>query len=187
MTAKSNYLTIGCSILLGITAAYAAGEAPAGGVAIDFRKNISLTPQETLNQSREYYTTMQETQRRIDQLAAKARRDRDVVKLNCVNDKGAQVRGHIAVTEEAMKSLNDTIARRDDAGRQHVFTRITILYQKVVILSTEAEQCIGEDVSYVGETRVDVEIDPSVPQEDPTQAPLPMPVVTRPPEATPFV
>ena len=57
----------------------------------------------------------------------------------------------------------------------------------VVTLGTEAEQCIGEDVSYVGQTTVDVEIDPSIPPEDPTQPDLPLPNVQRPPEASPFV
>ncbi|MDB4968030.1 MAG: hypothetical protein JWN44_3719, partial [Myxococcales bacterium] len=59
--------------------------------------------------------------------------------------------------------------------------------QKVVTLGTEAEQCIGEDVSYVGATRVDVEIDPSIPPTDPTEPPLPDVQVQRPPEASPFV
>ena len=75
----------------------------------------------------------------------------------------------------------------DDTARQHEFTRMSILYQKVVTLGTEAEQCVGEDVSYVGATRVDVEIDPSIPAADPTEPPLPVPIVDRPPEASPFV
>ena len=110
-----------------------------------------------------------------------------MVKLNCVNDKLTQLKGHMIVTNESMSTLSLDIAKGDDAARQHEFTRITILYQKVVTLGTEAEQCIGDDVSYVGATQVDVEIDPSIPPTDPTQPDLPLPVVTRPPEASPFV
>ena len=47
------------------------------------------------------------------------------------------------------------------------------------LLGTEAEQCIGEDASYVGATRVDVEIDPSIPPTDPTEPPLPVPDVQK--------
>ena len=55
-------------------------------------------------------------------------------------------------------------------------------------LGTEAEQCIGEDVSYVGATRVDVEIDPEHPADGSDAARIfPLPIVTRPPEASPFV
>jgi hypothetical protein len=172
--------------VLGATAAFAASNDDPN-VGIDFRKNVTLTPQETLAQSKDYYRKMQDVQKRILMLQAKAKKDKDVVKLNCVNDKLVQVRGHQVVTDQSMTSLNLAISRGDDTERLHEFTRLSILYQKVVTLGTEAEQCIGEDVSYVGATRVDVEIDPSIPPTDPTQPDLPLPDVQRPPEASPFV
>ncbi len=174
--------------LIGATAAFAAvAEDEAASAGIDFRKTVTLSPQETLSQAKDYYKKMLETQKRITLLQAKARKDKDVVKLNCVNDKLTQVKGHMVVSDQSMASLTADLAKGDDAGRQHQFTRMTILYQKVVTLGTEAEQCIGEDVSFVGATRVDVEIDPSIPPTDPTEPPLPVPDVQRPPEASPFV
>ena len=172
--------------LAGATAAFAA-VGDTGDVGIDFRKSITLTPQETIAQSKDYYKKMQETQRRVTQLQSKAKKDKDMVKLNCVNDKLTQLKGHMTVADQSLSTLSVDVAKGDDGARQHEFTRITILYQKVVTLGTEAEQCIGEDVSYVGPTTVDVEIDPSVPPGDPTIPDLPVPVVTRPPEASPFV
>ncbi len=174
--------------LLGASAAFAFAAEDATDAGIDFRKTVTLTPQETLAQSKDYYKKMQDVQKRILSLQSKARHDKDVVKLNCVNDKLVQVKGHLVVTDQSMASMSSALARSDDAARQHEFTRLTILYQKVVTLGTEAEQCIGEDVSYVGATRVDVEIDPSIPPGDPTQPPVPLvPPVERPPEASPFV
>jgi hypothetical protein len=173
--------------LAGATAAFAAVD-ESTDAGIDFRKQITLSPQETLAQSKDYYKKMQETQRRVLMLQTKAKKDKDMVKLNCVNDKLTQLRGHLTVTDQAMSSLAGDVARSDDPARQHEFTRITILYQKVVTLGTEAEQCIGEDVSYVGATTVDVEIDPSIPQTDPTEPPPPyLAVPDRPPPASPFV
>jgi hypothetical protein len=172
--------------LAGATAAFAAvGDST--DVGIDFGKQITLSPQESLAQAKDYYKKMQETQRRVTQLQAKAKKDKDMVKLNCVNDKLTQLKGHMTVTDQSMSSIATDVAKSDDAARQHEFTRISILYQKVVTLGTEAEQCIGEDVSYVGATSVDVEIDPSIPPGDPTIPDLPVPAVTRPPEASPFV
>jgi hypothetical protein len=183
---RFTYAAVLCA-LMGATVAFAAVGDTASDAGIDFRKSIVLTPQETVAQSKDYYKKMQETQRRIQQLESKAKKDKDMVKLNCVADKLTQVKGHMTVADQSMSSLAATIARSDDAARQHEFTRITILYQKIVTLGTEAEQCIGEDVSYVGATSVDVEIDPSIPPTDPTEPPLPVPDVNRPPEASPFV
>ena len=180
----------GRSTLIAVIALLGAGAAFAAvgdDVGIDFRKTVTLTPQETMAQSKDYYKKMQDVLKRVLQLQAKAKKDKDIVKLNCVNDKLTQVKGHMVVTDQSMSSLAANTAKGDDGARQHEFTRLTILYQKVVTLGTEAEQCIGEDVSYVGATRVDVEIDPSIPPGDPTQPDLPVPGVTRPPEASPFV
>ena len=58
--------------------------------------------------------------------------------------------------------------------------------QKVTVLGAEAENCIGEDLSFVGATRVDVEVDPNIPQYDPTQPGSPFIDITRPPEASPI-
>ena len=65
------------------------------------------------------------------------------------------------------------MTRADEGERTHEFTRLTIVNQKVLVLGAEAENCIGEDLSFVGATKVDVEIDPNIPMYDPTQPPGP--------------
>jgi hypothetical protein len=184
LRARLGALVVVPGVLLVASAAF--GRAGDTAAEIDFRKTVSLSPQETVQQSRDYQAKMQDTLKRINVLQDRAKKDKDVIKLNCVSDKLVQVKGHLAVTDQSMTALQTAIARSDEGGRQHEFTRITILYQKVLVLGTEAEGCIGEDVSYVGSTRVDVDVDPNVPQEDPTEPTLPLPDVTRPPEASPF-
>jgi hypothetical protein len=151
-----------------------------------------LSPAAALAQARDYLTKMKEAHAKVRQLQDKARRKKDVLMLNCVNDKEIKIGGHIAVADNG--DAGGTIQRMTAAvngdpkyDRKHEFTRMTILYQKVVVLSTEAENCIGEDASYVGATKIEVEVDPNIPDEDPTQPTLPLPDVTRPPEASPFV
>ena len=187
MTFRRWILAASCVALMGATAAFAAVPEDDAAGGIDLRKGVTLSPQEMLAQARDYYKKMAEAQRRVLQLQGKAKKDKDMVKLNCVNDKLTQLKGHMTVTDQSMTSLSADIAKGDDAARQHEFTRITILFQKVVTLGTEAEQCIGEDVSFVGATQVDVEVDPSIPAGDPTEPALPVPDVQRPPDASPFV
>ncbi len=185
MTARNWILGTG-AFLLG-TVALAQGKDRNKDAEVDFRKTVNLSPQETLVQANKYQLRMTETESRVNVLMDQARKKRDIVKLNCVSDKLQQLKGLQSVTDISMKDLNTAISRADDAARQHEYTRITILYQKVLVLGTESENCIGEDVSYVGATVVDVEIDPSVPTTDPTAIPTPVPDVTRPQEASPFI
>jgi hypothetical protein len=172
--------------LLGAGVALAAGTSP-GDTGVDLRRASELSPADTVKEARTYKVKMGDTKARIDKLLDRARKQKDVIKINCLGDKSTQVKGHIAVADQSMASLDTAISRSDDGARQHEFMRLSILYQKVVVLGTEAENCIGEDVTYVGETKVDVEVDPSIPSGDPTEPLLPLPDVERPPEATPFV
>ncbi len=171
-------------VLLVGSGAFAANDKDGAQADLPFAKQANLSPQETLTQSKEYQTKMLDTQKRIVELQDVAKKQKDIIKLNCVNDKLLQVKGHLAVNDQAMTSLNEAIAKNDDGARQHEFTRVTILYQKVTVLGTEAENCIGEDLSYVGQSRVDIEIDPSIPQVDVTDPGYPQLDTTRPPLAS---
>ena len=121
------------ALLVG-SGALAANDKGATQADLPFTKLANLSPQETLAQSKEYVSKMQDTQRRVVQLQEVAKKQKDIIKLNCVNDKLLQVKGHLAVNDQAMSSLNEAIAKNDDATRQHEFTRVTILFQKVAIL-----------------------------------------------------
>jgi hypothetical protein len=152
----------------------------------DIRKASSLSSRESAVQGHDFLTKMQASERRVSKLQERAQKQKDVIKLNCVTDKLVQLRGHVAVANQSISALDEAVARGDDGARQHEYVRLVIMHQKTDLLTTEAENCLGEDVSYVGNTKVDVEVDPSIPNEDPTQPTLPLPDVTRPPEATPF-
>jgi hypothetical protein len=170
--------------LAGVAAAAVEQQNDAG---MDLTLAAKLGPGQTLKEARNYRVKMTDTRARIEKLLGKAKDKKDVIMIVCVDDKLIKVKGHIAVADQSMSTLEQALSRSDDGARQHEFMRLTILFQKVVVLGTEAENCIGEDVSYVGETKVEEEIDPSIPKDDPSEPQLPLPDVNRPPAATPFV
>ena len=139
------------------------------------------------SQAREYQQSMSQVLKRIHALEETARKQKDIIKLNCVMDKQVQAKVNASIAEQAMASLQENVARGDEGGRTHEFTRLTIINQKVMVLGAEAENCIGEDLSFVGATRVDVEIDPNIPTTDPTTPPSPQIDVNRPPPASNYL
>ena len=160
-----------------------AGGAP-GTADVSVKQRPMLTPEEMVNQSKEYAKGMNEVLKRIQGLQDQAKRDKDIIRLNCVTDKVVQVRVNISIAEQSMSALQEAVTRNDEGERTHEFTRLTIVNQKVQVLGAEAENCIGEDLSFVGATRVEVEIDPNIPQYDPTQPPAPGIDIERPGEAS---
>jgi hypothetical protein len=160
---------------------------PAGDVDVSVKQRATLSPQEMLGQGKEYFRVMNETVVHIQTLQETARRQKDIIKLNCVTDKLVQAKVNINIAEQAMTTMQESIARSDEGSRSHEFTRLTIVNQKVLVLGTEAENCIGEDLSFVGATRVDVEVDPNIPTTDPTLPPAPGIDVSRPPPASNYI
>ena len=84
-----------------------------------------------------------------------------------------------------MASLQEAVTRADEGERTHEFTRLTIVNQKVLVLGAEAENCIGEDLSFVGATRSRRRDRPEHSPYDPTQPPAPGIDIERPGEASP--
>jgi len=161
---------------------------PSAGAPADVsvKQRPTLTPEEMVNQSRDYAKSMNEVLKRIQVLQDQAKREKDIIRLNCVTDKVVQVRVNISIAEQSMAALQEAVTRADEGERTHEFTRLTIVNQKVLVLGAEAENCIGEDLSFVGATKVDVEIDPNIPVYDPTQPPGPGIDIERPGEASPI-
>ena len=160
--------------------------APGAPADVSVKQRPTLTPEEMVNQSREYAKSMADVLKRIQTLQDQAKREKDIIRLNCVTDKVVQVRVNMSIAEQSMASLQEAVTRADEGERTHEFTRLTIVNQKVQVLGAEAENCIGEDLSFVGATKVDIEIDPNIPQYDPTQPGSPFIDITRPPEASPI-
>jgi len=166
--------------------AAAPSPAPAPAADISVAQAPTLSVQEMNNQAREYQQSMSQVLKRIHTLEETARRQKDIIKLNCVNDKQLQAKVNASIAEQANVALQENIARADEGGRTHEFTRLTIISQKVLVLGAEAENCIGEDLSFVGATRVDLDIDPNIPRDDPTQPGVPTTPIDRPPEASTY-
>ena len=158
----------------------APGPAP-GQVDISVKQQPTMTPAEMVGQSQAYFASMGEAVKRIQTLQDQAKREKDIIRLNCVTDKLVQAKVNINIAEQAMTTLQESIART------HEFTRLTIVNQKVLVLGTEAENCIGEDLSFVGATRVDVEVDPGIPTTDPTLPPTPGIDISRTPPASNYL
>ncbi len=163
------------------------GTAPAkssGGAEVDISvgQKPTLTVDEMISQSRQYQQSMGQILQRIQALQETARKQKDIIKLNCVADKLVQTKVNVSIADQAMTALQENVARSDEGGRTHEFTRLTIINQKVLVLGAEAENCIGEDLSFVGATRIDIDIDPNIPRDDPTQPPSPTISIERPPE-----
>jgi hypothetical protein len=119
--------------------------------------------QEKLDAAADNITRMKSSLKQVLARAEQARSDKDVVKLNCVNEKLTQIKSLIGVAERADIALHESVAAKDTAS-DAANSKIAIARTKVDALRNDAEQCVGQLAFNVDErTTVEVEGPSSLP------------------------
>ena len=154
-------------------------------------RSESVSDAEKPKRAAEAVSSMRASLRQVTSRVEDARNEKDVVKLNCVNEKLAQIKGLLKVAEQSELALKDAIASEDPAANAE-FAKIGIARTKVDGLGNDAQQCIGQ-LAYIVDEKTTVEVQQPVgqPERDTSgryrPAPPPSaPVVLRPPSATSF-
>lgn len=144
------------------------------------QRRAELTPAEQQAETTRIGERGTQISSRVLAMLDEARRERDIIRVTCLNDKLTQINAHLRTLETRTSNLNEAITNGDSERRNHEFTVITVLGQHFRTLEGEANACIGQDIFETGTTRVVTTIDPSTPDEDL--------VVTDPgPEGIPFI
>jgi hypothetical protein len=151
------------------------GAAPAAGAGgadaqLGFQRKTQLSPQESLIEADKHLGRMDQAARAVRKQLESARQQRDVVKSLCLDDKLSQIDVAGRSAKERKGSLAAAVQRNDAELANHEYTILTVLRQRTEQLTAEANQCIGEEAAYLGETKVSTQIDPSI---APEQAPYP--------------
>jgi hypothetical protein len=154
----------------------------------NFEGATKLSDTQKLEQATTFVSDMKEVLGHVFELLRVARREKDIIKINCVNEKLTNIKGLIRISEQADVTMQEALVKGEKDTATHEFHKISISHQKIRILRTEAEQCVGELAFAVGKTTVEVEKDPNqVPEDDPTKVALPETEVFRPPTASPYL
>lgn len=141
----------------------ASGEADA---ELPVRRRAQLTPQEQSAEAQAIEERGTQISRRVLAMLDEARRERDIIRVTCLNDKLTQINAHLRTLQQRRENLQEAINTGDESRRNHEFTVITVLGQHFRTLEQEAGACIGQDIFETGTTRVVTDIDPSTPEED---------------------
>ncbi len=171
------------ALLIGhrIAAAQAQGGAPVFDPGAGVARQVNLSPQEELAQSTVFLARMDASRTMVRQALASARSQRDVVKTLCLNDKLNQLDVAIRSARERRQSLEGAAQKSDGDLANHEFTILSVLRQRSEQLSAEANQCIGQEAGFVGESAVNATIDTGLPSDPSSWDQVPTNVVVEPP------
>jgi hypothetical protein len=147
------------------------GASPSPSPQLGFERRPQLSPQDELNQADAILSRMTQAAATVRRQLDTARQARDVVKSLCLNDKLSQIDVASRSAKDRQTALQAAAQRNDAELSNHEFTMLTVLRQRTEQLTAEANQCIGEDLAFVGQTQVMTEVPSNLPGDDTTQYP----------------
>jgi hypothetical protein len=144
----------------------------------------TLSPEQMLQLAGRYDTQMRAVVDHGETVRITAYRQRDIIRMTCVDDKLAQLREVIKVYEPRLQSLRQ-MQSEELVLRQH-FLIVQQARKRVEELAAELEACMGEGLDAITAGRIRDQSRPSGTIHDPTRPPAPTHDVERPPEASPY-
>ena len=166
------------------TAQSAGGAGADAQVGFEHKQNLSV--QDQVSQAEQMIAHMDQSSGTVRRQLEAARAARDVVKTLCLNDKLSQIDVAARSARDRQASLQAAAQRNDAELTGHEFAIVTEHRRRSDQITAEANQCIGEEVAFVGQTQISVVIDPNIPTGgDMTDFPpsdvTPVPVTPPPP------
>jgi prephenate dehydratase len=110
---------------------------------------------------------LETTTNRILRLIEEAQKKKDVVLLNCLNDKLGALRGLLKVAGDSKLNLAEAAARENLDLQEHNFRKLFIAKQQALTVTSEADACVGQvGIVTAGQTRVVVSVEGGDPGAD---------------------
>jgi hypothetical protein len=124
--------------------------------------------------------------RRVQNMLDRARKEKDTLKITCLDDKLTQIHVNLQGIEERKSALEVAVKGGDTSTANQQFTILKIYVSRIQGLMAEAENCIGDSDVVIGETETIVTIDDDITVVDPSETPEIDIAVDQPPHASGF-
>jgi len=158
-------MTIALGVALGAVEVQAAEDAsePAEPAALSEEGEISgrnMSSREKQDFAQGAVQELEGTTNRILRLIEEAQKKKDVVLLNCLNDKLGALRGLLKVAGDSRLNLAEAAARENLDLQEHNFRKLFIAKKQALTVTSEADACVGQvGIVTAGQTRVVVSVE----------------------------
>ena len=120
----------------------------------------NMSPREKQDFAQAAVDDLEATTNRILRLIEEAQRKKDVVLLNCLNDKLGALRGLLKVAGDSRLNLAEAAARENLDLQEHNFRKLFIAKKQALMVTSEADACVGQvGIVTAGQTRVVVSVE----------------------------
>lgn len=143
--------------------------AAAAAASVQTEREVDLSPEQQLANAKLFMTRMEQGATTVRTMLEQAQAARDIVKAMCLRDKLAQIDVAKRSARDRVLTLQSAVDAKDKDRSRHEFMIMQVLRERVEQLVKEANQCIGEELGFIGEQQVNSSIDPDIPDNNPDE------------------
>jgi len=170
------------------------GSGSGSGIEVSGEAGVSVSGKNTLSNAEMaakatgFQVQAKDDLQHVLHLQTIARKDKDVIKLNCINDKLVQLKAQLNILDSASSSLTATLSTPGHPDTQRSYGEVSSSGDSIRRIRSEADTCAGEDLLRQESSSVvdapDIVDDPTTwdPDWDPTNDDVEPPIY-----ASPFV
>jgi len=157
------------------------------GVVGDLERVATTTPQEKMSYAADTTEEMRQAIKDVSKMLEAARREGDLNKLQCLNNRLTSIRALLQVSESAEVSMKEALSSGETERADHEFRKITVARGKAQQLRAEAEQCITDTGLKAGQTVVKADEALDKPSDETLEEPTEIDYGGDPAQTSPFL
>jgi hypothetical protein len=136
---------------------------------VQTEREVDLSPDQQLVNAKVFMTKMDQGATTVRTMLEQAQAARDVVKAMCLKDKLMQIEVAKRSGRDRVLTLQSAVDAKDKDRSRHEFMIMQVLRDRVEQLVKEANQCIGEELGFIGESQVTLQVNPDIPDNNPDE------------------
>lgn len=157
---RKPWATVVLAAVIATSATYAQSPAPGADPPAKPARPVKLTLPEMVARAGTLQDQIRADMRHVLHLREKTRKEKDVIKLNCINDKMVQLKAQVNIFDAANDSLKAGLETAGtglaDDDKQQTFVEVSATADAIKSLRAEADLCVGEPELYKQESSSDV-------------------------------
>jgi hypothetical protein len=156
---------VGSNGLLGAPAKNFLGAA----ATVQTEREVDVSPEQQLVLAKGFMAKMDQGAATVRTMLEQAQAARDVVKAMCLRDKLMQIEVVKRSARDRVLTLQSAVDAKDKDRSRHEFMILQALLDREEQLVKEANQCIGEELGFIGESQVTAQVSPDIPDNNPDE------------------
>ena len=144
-----------------------------------------LSPTEMTSLSKKHAVELSNILLNGEHVREEAARQRDLIRLSCVQDHLTQMQMTKRLADDAYAALKRPDIRQDELRQRHEFRSLEMGLERMNELLTEMNDCVGAEIALTGDLASASE-NPRGDSSDPTSVHVGTPTIERPVAASPF-